>query len=252
MRLGWTTNKSSTTYRAVKTIRVNGKNKTLLIKTFGTDKFICETYGVSDAKAWAKEQVRHMNEAEMEDASFMIELSAERELALNSRKCFNGGYLFLQDIYYELGLHKIRRAIAARHDFQYDLNAILSRLIDTRILYPSSKKSSFEDSKRFLEQPTFALHDIYRSFSVIAEESDYIQSRLSETAAGSLKEKPASSIMTARIFTLKSSRQRRINSMASARKTVPYRSWRWGSSWTGREFPLHLGFHRATAMSRLR
>lgn len=179
MRLGWTTNKTSTTYRAIKTIRVGGKNKTLSVKTFGTDKYICETYGVTDAKAWAKEQVRLMNEAESEDAAtFYIKLSAGKDLSLNEQRRFNGGYLFLQDIYYSLGLHKICRSISARHDFKYDLNAILSRLIYTRILFPSSKKSSLEDAKRFIEPPSFELHDIYRSLSVIAEESDYIQSRL--------------------------------------------------------------------------
>ena len=51
MRLGWTTSKYSTTYRAVKTIRVNGRNKTQIIKSFGSEKYICETYGVTDAKA---------------------------------------------------------------------------------------------------------------------------------------------------------------------------------------------------------
>ena len=179
MRLGWTKNKNSTTYRAVKTIRVNGKNKTLPIKTFGSDRFICETYGVTDAKAWAKEQVRLMNEAELEEsASFNIELNPSLDLPLNTQTRFNGGYLFLQDIYYELGLDKICRAISSRHSYNYDLNNILSRLIYTRILFPSSKKSSFEESKRFIEQPSFELHDIYRALSVIAEESDYIQSRL--------------------------------------------------------------------------
>lgn len=179
MRLGWTKNKNSTTYRAVKTIRVNGKNKTLPIKTFGSDRFICETYGVTDAKAWAKEQVRLMNEAELEEsASFNIELNPSLNLPLNTQTRFNGGYLFLQDICYELGLDKICRAISSRHSYNYDLNNILSRLIYTRILFPSSKKSSFEESKRFIEQPSFELHDIYRALSVIAEESDYIQSRL--------------------------------------------------------------------------
>ena len=179
MRLGWTKNKNSTTYRAVKTIRVDGKNKTLPIKTFGSDRFICETYGVTDAKAWAKEQVRLMNEAEKEDsASYSIDLSANADLVLGKQQLFNGGYLFLQDIYYELGLDKISRAISHRYPFKYDLNNILSRLIFTRILYPSSKKSSFEDSKMFIEQPIFELHDVYRALSVIAKESDYIQSRL--------------------------------------------------------------------------
>lgn len=179
MRLGWTKNKNSTTYRAVKTIRVDGKNKTLPIRTFGSDKFICKTYGVADAKAWAKEQVRLMNEAEKEtSAKFNIELCAGTDLVLDEQRRFNGGYLFLQDIYYELGLHKICRAVSGRHLFEYDLNDILSRLIYTRILYPSSKKNSFEESYRFIEQPSFELHDIYRALSVLAEESDYIQSRL--------------------------------------------------------------------------
>ena len=179
MRLGWTTGKYSITYRAVRTVRINGKNKTQIVKSFGSEKYICETYGVTDAKAWAKDQVRLMNEAEKEDAAkFNIELCAGTDLIMDEQRRFNGGYLFLQDVYHELGLHKICRAIAGRHPFEYDLNDVFSRLIYTRILYPSSKKSSLEESKRFIEQPSFELHDIYRALSVIAEESDYIQSRL--------------------------------------------------------------------------
>lgn len=179
MRLGWAKKGNSISYYVHKTIRVDGKNKSLVIKRFGSEKYICETYGVTDAKAWAKEQVRLMNEAEKEDAAkFTIELCAGTDLVMDEQRRFNGGYLFLQDIYYELGLDKICRAVSSRHLFEYDLNDILSRLVYTRILFPSSKKSSFEDSKRFIEQPSFELHDIYRALSVIAQESDYIQSRL--------------------------------------------------------------------------
>lgn len=179
MRLGWAKKGNSVSYYVHKTIRVDGKNKSLVIKRLGSEKYILDTYGVTDAKAWAKEQVRLMNEAEKEDsAKFNIELCSGTDLVMNEQRCFNGGYLFLQDIYYELGLHKICRAISSRHSFEYDLNDILSRLIYTRILYPSSKKNSFEESKRFIEQPSFELYDIYRSLSVLAGESDYIQSRL--------------------------------------------------------------------------
>lgn len=179
MRLGWAKKGNSISYYVHKTIRVDGKNKSLVIKRLGSEKFICETYGVTDAKAWAKEQVRLMNEAESEEsATFAIELCSATDLVLNDQRRFNGGYLFLQDVYYELGLDKICRAISARHAFDFDLNDILSKLIYTRILFPSSKKSSFEEAKRFIEQPSFELHDIYRALSVIAGESDYIQSRL--------------------------------------------------------------------------
>ena len=159
MRLGWTTGKYSISYRAIKTVRINGKNQTRIVKKFGSEKYICETYGVTDAKAWAQEQVRLMNEAEKEDsAKFNIELCSGTDLKKDEKRCFNGGYLFLQDIYYELGLHKICRSIATRHSFEYDLNNILSRLIYTRILYPSSKKSINFMASQDIRQQDIILH----------------------------------------------------------------------------------------------
>lgn len=185
MRLGWTKTKYSVSYYVQKTIYVDGKNKSMVVKRLGSEKHICETYGVTDAKAWAKEQVRLMNEAEKEDsARFNITLCAGTDLPVDEQRRFNGGYLFLQAIYYELGLDKICRAISSRHLFEYDLNAILSRLVYTRILFPSSKKGSLEDSGKFIEQPSFGLHDVYRALSVIARESDYIQSRLFKNSTG--------------------------------------------------------------------
>ena len=179
MRLGWTKTKYSVSYYVQKTIYVDGKNKSLVVRRLGSEKYIRETYGVADPKAWAREQVRLMNEAEKEDsAKFNIELRAGTDLPLDTQHCFNGGYLFLQQVYYELGLDRICAMIRTRHGFSYNLNSILSRLVYTRILYPSSKLSSYKDSKRFIEQPDFELHQIYRALSVLAAESDYIQARL--------------------------------------------------------------------------
>lgn len=179
MRLGWTKTKYSISYYVQKTIYVNGKNKSLVVKRLGSEKYICETYGVTDAKAWAKEEVQKMKEAEKEEAaSFDVTLCSGTDLVLNEQQCFNGGYLFLQYIYYELGLDKICTAIKSKHGFDYNLNSVLSRLLYTRILFPSSKLGAFKDSQRFIEQPDFDLHQIYRALSVLAEESDYIQSRL--------------------------------------------------------------------------
>lgn len=179
MRLGWSKKGNSISYYIHKTIYVNGKNKSQVIKRLGSEKYICATYGVTDAKAWAQTQVDLMREAEKEENSkISIDLSPVQYLSPGQQRCFNGGYLFLQDIYYQLGLDRISKAIALKHSFKYNLNSILSRLVYARILFPSSKRSTFEDSHRFIEQPDFELHQIYRALSVIAEESDYIQSRL--------------------------------------------------------------------------
>lgn len=179
MRLGWSKKGNSISYYVHKTIYVNGKNKSQVIKRLGSEKYICETYGVTDAKAWAQEQVELMRIAENEENSpVSLSFVPSKDLLLNQQRCFNGGYLFLQQIYHELGLDKISKAISVKHGFEYNLNSILSRLIYTRMLFPSSKLSSFEDSHRFIEQPDFELHQIYRALSVIASESDYIQSTL--------------------------------------------------------------------------
>lgn len=179
MRLGYSRSKNSIFYYAQKTVYVDGKNKSLIVKKFGSEKYICDTYGVTDAKAWAQEQVALMNLAEKEETvPISIDFSPVKSLADNTQRCFNGGYLFLQDIYYELGLDRISKAVAKKHGFKYNLNSIFSRLIYARILYPASKKSTYEDSHKFIEQPDFELHQIYRALSVIAEEADYIQSTL--------------------------------------------------------------------------
>lgn len=52
MRLGWSKTKYSISYYAQKTVYVNGKNKSQIVKRYGSEKYICQTYGVSDAKAW--------------------------------------------------------------------------------------------------------------------------------------------------------------------------------------------------------
>ncbi|WP_442876658.1 IS1634 family transposase [Eisenbergiella porci] len=91
---------------------------------------------------------------------------------------FQGGYLFAQSIYYGLRLDKTCRKIKSRHKYQFDLNAILSDLIYNRILDPQSKESAYHAAQEFLEPPSYELHDVYRALSILAAESDFIQSEV--------------------------------------------------------------------------
>ena len=97
---------------------------------------------------------------------------------MNEARSFNVGYLFLQVLCTQLRLDKICRTIKTRHRFKYDLNAILTDLAYARILSPASKLGSYDYCKTLLEPPKYSLQDIYRALSVIAEESDFIQSEL--------------------------------------------------------------------------
>lgn len=131
--------------------------------------------------AWANEQARLETlkyKSEKEDATVMIPFHSNRLIDYHKQKLFSGGYLFLQSIYYGIKMDSICRKIKSRHKFEYDLNAVLSDLIYTRVLEPSSKSSSFRAAKCFLEPPTYELHDIYRALSVLADEMDFIQAEV--------------------------------------------------------------------------
>ncbi len=179
MRLNKVKSKNALSYYIIRSVRRDGKNSSEIVKKLGTEKSIKETYGVDDVDAWAKEQLRMMNEEEAaSDHRVLIPLSTDRIVDTDKRLSFNAGYLFLQQIYYKLGLPSICRKIKKESSFEYDLNEILSRLIYGRILYPSSKLSCYEQSQGLVEQPGFELHQVYRALTTLSENSDMIQAEL--------------------------------------------------------------------------
>ena len=179
MRLTITKSKNSESFFVIKSVTINGKRTSKVIEKLGNLEEVTLKAQDEDPYVWAKKYVELLNEEEKQNSSdIILKLSQSKKLKDNEQYTFNGGYLFLQDIYYKLGLNKICNEITDKHQFKYDLNSILSRLIYGRIIYPSSKLKTLELSKNFLEQPNFELHDVYRALEVIAKESDFIQSQL--------------------------------------------------------------------------
>ena len=162
-------------------INSHGKSTTKTFRKLGslselTDKLNTDRDGVI---VWAKEQVRIETEKyKKEQESISIPFRPNQYIDMNERRSFNCGYLFLQSLCAQLHFDNICRNIKSRHGFDYPLQSILSDLIYSRILHPSSKKSSFDFSHSLLEQPKYDLHHVYRALSVLANESDYIQSEV--------------------------------------------------------------------------
>ena len=179
MRLQISKSKNATSYYVIKSYRENGHNSSKVVEKLGTREQIMERTGCEDPEAWARAYIEELNKKEkLAQQEILLHLKPAARIKSGEQKSFNGGYLFLQKIYHELGLHKICKEISRRHSFEYDLNSILSRLLYGRILFPSSKLSTFQQSQKLLEQPDFELHDVYRALSVLAQESDFIQSEL--------------------------------------------------------------------------
>ena len=177
--------KNSKSLYIQKSFRKNGKSTSKIVRKLGTMEELLPKHNNSEDEviAWGRKIAKKMTEEEKRDKDIvLISLSQSKLLEPMKQTSYNGGYLFLQDIFHSLKLDKICRDIQDEYKFEYDLADVLSRLIYSRIIYPSSKLSTFEDSKNFIEQPTFELHDIYRSLDVLAEKCDAIQEFLYENS----------------------------------------------------------------------
>ena len=180
MRLQISQSKNAASFYVTKSTYENGVHSSKVVEKLGTYDELKSKLNGQDPYEWAKEYVKELTRKEKEGKEPVViaRYSPSTLLEKNKQQSFNGGYLFLQQIYHELGLSQVCKEIKQKHKFEYNLDSILSRLLYGRILYPSSKLSTCELSKNLIEQPEFELQHIYRALEVIAEETDLIQSRL--------------------------------------------------------------------------
>lgn len=180
MRLQITKSKNAECFYVVKSIYENKKKSNIVVEKLGNLEVVKQKAGNMNPYEWAKAYVDKLNQKEKQGklSDISVNFSPNRFIEFGKQANFCGGYLFLKKIYFQLGLNNIAKEISKRHNFNYDINNILSSLIYTRILSPSSKLSSFEESKKYLEKPNFQQHHIYRALDIIATESDFIQSEL--------------------------------------------------------------------------
>lgn len=172
-------NKDVYIYRSFR--KENGKASSCIYKKLGKYNALLEQFDGNEDKlmTWAKEQAAKETELyKQHTGKVSVEFSKAAAIPMNERRSFNVGYLFLQKLCTQLRLDKVCRTIKSRHKFKYDLNAILTDLVYARILSPASKLASYEYCQSLLEPPKYSLQDVYRSLSVIAGESDFIQSEL--------------------------------------------------------------------------
>ena len=180
MRLSLVKSKNTTQFYVIKSYRdKNGKNTSKIIEKLGNTEEVTRKAKGNDPVVWAKKYIENLNKAEKENnLKILIEKSTSTLIPKGKQNLFNCGYLFLEKLYYELGLNNICDAISSKYKFEYDLNNILSRLLYGRIIFPASKLATNNLSKNFIEQPNFELHDIYRSLEVISKENEFIQAEL--------------------------------------------------------------------------
>lgn len=177
MRLQIVNSKNATSLYIIKSVRINGRNTSKVVEKLGTleDLSKIHTDPIAWGKAYAAELTLRDKTGKQE---VIVKYKPSTQISKNTNYSFNGGYLFLQQLYHDLKLNQICDDITARYKFTFNLDSILSRLIYGRIIFPTSKLGTFQLAEKFLEQPDFEIQHIYRGLEVIASETDFIQSQL--------------------------------------------------------------------------
>ena len=179
MRIKITKTKNSENFYVIKSTYIDKKHSTKIVEKLGNLEQIKLKAGNLDPYQWAKNYAKELTIKDKEGTRKIIKSYNQNQLIPKDTIInYNVGYLFLQKIYYNLKLNNICETISNKYQFKFDLNDILSKLIYGRIIYPSSKLKTLEESNKFLEKPNFEYQHIVRALEKICLESDFIQSEL--------------------------------------------------------------------------
>lgn len=129
-----------------------------------------------DPIAFFEEKVKQMNEQQARNQSpITLSFDKEERIQTGSINRKNLGYAALSKIYHELGIHTflINRQRHTKND--YDANSIMKLLVFGRLLYPASKKKTFDNKDIFFEKTDFSLDDLYRCLSFFNKHKDALQ-----------------------------------------------------------------------------
>lgn len=154
--------------------RLNGIKKEKIIKKLGY---------LSDLEKEFDNPIEHFKNVinEMNNNNENLDLIIKN---INNRKIkagindFNIGYIFIKKIYEELELKNFFKVKQSKLKIEYDLNKVFSLLVFSRILFPGSKKETFDGRNRFFEPFNFELSDIYRSLDYFNSYKEEIEALL--------------------------------------------------------------------------
>ena len=150
-------------------------------KTKNTKQTVIKKLGyLSDLEKEYKDPIEHFNkEVEIMKNKDVFHLPFEtsmNEELTEDDSVFNIGYVFLKRIYEELNLPNFFKDKQKQIDVNYNLNKIFSLLVFSRILYPGSKKETYDNKNIFFEPfNNFSLDDVYRALSRFVDYKEDIE-----------------------------------------------------------------------------
>ena len=179
MHLGKSKSKNSVSLYVLKSTYEYGFHSTKIVEKLGTTEELAKKLNGEDPIEWAKKYIAELNRKEKEEKrEIKTSYSTSKKISRNDTRTFNGGYIFLDPVLNELGIHTICRNIKKRNHLDFDFDDILCKLIYIRMINPSSTLSAYDSASLFLEEPDFTPRHLEKALKVLSEEANYIEQQL--------------------------------------------------------------------------
>ena len=99
MRLRVTKSKNTDIFYVIKTIYIDGKQKTKTVERIGNTNEVMQKSNGEDPYVWAKKYVEELNKKEQDGTrEIIIKKSQTKKIEKDKNNSYNCGYLFLEDI----------------------------------------------------------------------------------------------------------------------------------------------------------
>jgi len=153
---------------------IEGKTKQRLVETLGR---------LDDLQKIFDDPIAHFKKV-AEERSIELRLSKTTSIPIDRNALLdsdednlkNVGYGILKDLYLKLELDKFWRWKSRGRRFEYNAEQIFRLLVMSRILYPDSKKATYDNKDIFFEKMDgFSLDDVYHTLDFIYEHQEALQ-----------------------------------------------------------------------------
>ena len=148
-----------------------GKNRHKTVRKVGYLDVLEKEYPdpIAHFKRLAKKMTDEIRE---KTQPIQLSISIDQTMPVDTDNRKNFGHVAFSHLYHELELNYFINNRRRYTDAEYNHNAIFKMLVYSRLLYPGSKKRSFEKRNMLFEKMDFSLDDVYRSLSFFAKFKD--------------------------------------------------------------------------------
>jgi len=160
----------------------NKRSKTKTVKVIGYLDELLNEY--DDPIAHFTEMAKSMNETAVNERLINFQIASDElvDKTIVNRK--NYGHIVFSKIYHELEIDRFLNNKRRHENFMFNSESIMRLLLFGRLLYPNSKKKTFEIRDKFFDNFKFTLDDIYESLThydkISTDMQHFIHAKVSE------------------------------------------------------------------------